>query len=511
MPGTDAARMAAEANALDRAGRPAEAVALLLSAGLEAEELLSLLGSLYTARKDRVAFGLAEVLARRPEGGHWLPHLVLAHLGIAHDAARPAATSLDVLDQGLAGVDEAVLRQVRWVLGQALAGEMVGLAQGGKFEKVLAYSDLLGGLFPDIRRVFSEAVSSDEIPLQKPLAFPDPEKPLSRRVVTAIRERYFPGDLRSRPHELGGRLVTAFQEWGWPTIAVPLRNIDHPATRLADFRKMAEACRETGAELVVVDEMRGAGMPEGFLESLIRDLRHDLPAIKVLVLYTDPWDHALWPEILRVGPMADAIWVQHPDLEILAHPELRGRVFLAPFPVNHAEAGTAAPLGARISFVGGLHTYNWPRVLWLALIRKAGLPVDVSVSTHADDGLPAIESSRRYMESLRRAGCCLNLAMRADGSRTLSGRAIEIPVSGALLVQERTSDLDFYLTPWEHYVPFTSLGDLAGVAALLRDEPERAEAVRRRGHAFARERYADARIVGYLDRFLADLEKGARP
>lgn len=512
MPAVDAARLIAEANALDRAGRPAEAMGLLLSAGLGWEDLLSLLGSLYTARRDRLAFGLAEVLARREEGGHWLPFLVLAHLGIAHGVPGQAEKGREALRRGLAETDAATMRQIRWVLGQALAGEMVELAQTGKFDAVLAYSELLVDLFADLRRVFSGEASADgETTGQAPLAFADPEAPGRRRVVTAIRQQYFPGDPRSRPHELGGRVISAFAGYGWPVTAVPLRNIDQTAARLADFRRMAEACRETGADLLVVDEMRGTGMPEGFLEGLIAQLRRDLPALRIVVLFTDPWDRALWPDILRAAGLADAIWVEHPNLEILARPELRGRAFLPPFPFNAPEPGPEPRAGSKLTFAGGLHSYNWYRVLWLAHIRRAGIPVEVTISTHGDDGLPPIESTRRYMARLRESGTCLNFSMRGDGSRTLSGRSFEVPLSGALLVQERTPDLEFYLTPWEHYIPFASLGDLAEVARLLAEEPERAEAIRRRGHAFAQERYSDARIVGYLDRFLADLDRSGRP
>jgi hypothetical protein len=86
----------------------------------------------------------------------------------------------------------------------------------------------------------------------------------------------------------------------------------------------------------------------------------------------------------------------------------------------------------------------------------------------------------------------------------------ETLATGSLLIQERCDDIDLFFVAGRHYLRFETLTDLFDIAALLRSNPERAEAVRREGTAFLAERYSDDKLIGYLDRFLFHRETAAR-
>ena len=106
------------------------------------------------------------------------------------------------------------------------------------------------------------------------------------------------------------------------------------------------------------------------------------------------------------------------------------------------------------------------------------------------------------MDRLAASGCSLSLAMRPDLSRVVTDRSIEALLAGTLLIQEATPDLDYFLVAGEHYLAFNSFADLREVAELVKTQPETLQAIRRAGHEFAVARYADDKLIGYLDALL---------
>ena len=204
----------------------------------------------------------------------------------------------------------------------------------------------------------------------------------------------------------------------------------------------------------------------------------------------------------RTAPDVDVLWATAPAMPHWRDTVFAGKLLQAPL----AHAGNLRPPSlaapARISFVGGLMGYNWHRVFWRAAAIAEGLPIDWQLSAHLTDGLPPLDSYALYIDRLAASGCSLNLAMRPDLSRVITDRSFEALLAGALLVQEAASDLDYFLVDGEHYLAFDSFADLRAIAELVKTQPETLQAIRRAGHEFAVSRYADEKLIGYLDALL---------
>ena len=92
--------------------------------------------------------------------------------------------------------------------------------------------------------------------------------------------------------------------------------------------------------------------------------------------------------------------------------------------------------------------------------------------------------------------------MLEEENRYLTGRTFEVPLCGALLVQEVSPLTHHYFIPGEHFLEFSTISELVGVMRFINEHREEAEEIRRCGNAFARERYNDAQMVAHFDHFL---------
>lgn len=326
---------------------------------------------------------------------------------------------------------------------------------------------------------------------------PPPSAPRPpRRAVIAIRELFFPNHPGSRPLDLGPRLVAAMEGYGWQPrfYGMPCRNL------IDEYRTIAELCRAHAAEVLVLDDnLMEADYARPARTAMIARLRQELPDLKIVSILFDTWvlDRAVMTEALAG---VDCVWeTTSPSLPLWREPAFAGKLLHMQVPHAGNDAEPSAPLDGRLSFCGGVKGYNWHRAFWLAAASELGLPVSPRLSTHQSDGLPALESYALYMRHFRAAPCALNLSMRSDQTCIVTGRSFETIVGGSLLVQETTPDMDYYFISGEHYLQFSTLADLRAVVRFLATHPDEAEEIRRAGNAFARERYGDDTLIGYLD------------
>ena len=152
--------------------------------------------------------------------------------------------------------------------------------------------------------------------------------------------------------------------------------------------------------------------------------------------------------------------------------------------------------------------YNWHRGLWLGAAQHAGLPIDRQLSTHKPDGLPVLESYGNYLRRLADATGSVNFSMREDLSQTATSRTFETTLSGALLVEEWSPDIDYYYAAGEHYLPFSSFSELWSIIRFVEENPDQAEEIRRNGTRFAREKYGNANIIANIDYLLFHARRG---
>ena len=317
---------------------------------------------------------------------------------------------------------------------------------------------------------------------------------VARRVIMAGRERVFPQSPTSRLYEAGPRAVASMNDYGWRATFLPL----NMANYVHDFANIVTACESEKADLLILDDLC-ITIPQALAlrTTMIQRLRQTLPRLKVVSLHHDPWDIASEILIKSAEPV-DAVWAQFPSMPVWQHPGLSNKIMYVPFPHAGQSGIPTTPMTDRMTFIGGVFGYNWHRIFWLAGVDK-GLPIDFFRSTHEADGLSVVDSYAAYMTRVESVGCSINFSMRPDLSQVMTGRNFETILAGALLVQEQTPDMDYYFVSGEHYLNFESVPDLRSIARFIADKTEQAEEVRRQGNAFARERYSDGKLTGYMD------------
>ena len=381
----------------------------------------------------------------------------------------------------------------------------------GDDDRLMRILEILRAGSPRLRQIFD--LSRQEAPLDlevlrkrgreraKLIEFVSPPtgRPrLARRVILAARDRVFPQNPNSRPHEIGPRLTWAMNAYGWNTTFVPMKWINF----VEECQAVIETCREEQADLLVFDDQ--VIESQGYLAvraSMIAHLRYIMPNLKIVVLYLDAWsiDSSF---LVAAGTAPDAIWTMTPSRPVWDHPSLAGRVMQVPFPLLGDFVPPPPPASFRMTFTGAIQAYNWHRVFWRAAALRANLPVEWSVSQHLADGLSALDSHAAYMRRLGASGCSLNLSMRPNMDYIVTGRVFETILSGALLVQELCPDMDYYFISGEHYLEFTTFADLRAIGDFLTANPGAAEEIRCAGNAFARAHYSDDKVIGYLDNHL---------
>jgi hypothetical protein len=295
--------------------------------------------------------------------------------------------------------------------------------------------------------------------------------------------------------------------YGWSALPCPIAC----ASAQQDYHAIEAFCERERPDLLLLDDqMIEAGHARQSRADMLGRLRRMWPGIQVVGVHLDAW--SLAPDLLRQAAAdVDVIWSMCPTQAVWRDWPLASKCLFAPFPHGRTPYGPHPPLRPRPLFSGAVKGYNWHRAFWLTLAESAGLPIEARLGHHAADGLPAVDSSALYLRELADATCAINFSMRPDLSRIVTGRSFETCLSGALLVQETTPDLDHYLVAGEHYLEFSSFADLRAIARFLREHPDEAEAVRRRGHEHARDKYDDISVIASLDRRLRSAAAAAGP
>ncbi len=375
---------------------------------------------------------------------------------------------------------------------------------------VRALTGILTDMTPPLRTVFDVAARREDIDLGKlrgfgagrsrlrHFAMPQTRTP-PRTGIVALRARFFPQDPASRPFEIGALIAAAMTGYGWTGIN---HGMEWDKKLATDLPRLVEACRRHRPDVLVMDEqvVEIDQIREDRAEALAQ-LRRELPALKVVGLYLDPW--SIRHDALKAAARdVDLVWTFAPDLPVWREPEFAGKTLLAPLPYPPVAESEVSPLRPTLTFHGSVLTYNWLRWPWLTAFKTEALPVTMGLIEHKTDGLDPVDSFSAYLKGLARAGSVLNFGMRSDLRVATTGRTFEVLASGALLVQEAADELDNYLIAGEHYLPFTTFADLRAIIAFLQSEPEQANEIRRRGSAFFRQTYAPERIIGAMDAML---------
>jgi hypothetical protein len=499
-----------ELRRLENAGDLTSALRRVVDRRLTPDQLFNFSLSLYEANLAALPLVILQQLSRAGVES-WALHGISAVLALRLGEQEIAEASILRFSALLAG-NERDRQVARRFLGDTVSRQVLAAFASGEKGRMQQWARLWSAVEPEVMRAFAKPEAARQVDIERfrqvsgsaallTLQSPSPGQPRQRRkAVLAARRYWIPQLPATREHEIPVRIAAAMERYGWEVVRFHFRSFADPALIADDYRAIPALCREAGAELIVLDdflvEREGTAVPG---ES-IRRLRTDCPALRIAGLYLDCWDSEQWDAIEGAAPLLDAAWTTMATA-LWRRPAFKDKVLLCPLPLGEGFASDV-PLAPALSFIGGVQQVNWYRAFWLSAIAEAGLPLRQEISAHEREAGDPLVSYKDYMRRLGAAGASLNFARRFNGAVSLTGRTFEVPAAGGLLVQERSDDIDLFLTAGRHYLRFESVSDLADIVELLRRKPEVAEEIRRAGRDFVRERYADDKIIGYLDHFL---------
>ncbi len=509
--------IAATLSHLEKTGNPAEGVRLLASANLEEAALAQVLSSAFAFGAHVVCWGTIQRLLLNSRHPVILCiHFALAEMMEQYDLARE---KLAEMPRALtSGHDEA------WRMGMfnwfepAFSRAVIRAARRDDWDMVRLAGDFAKACAPFARDIF-DAGKTDwgdaSVDLLELLPPRPPEERTPRSVLIAMRARLFP-DPASRRLDEGRRIGHAMREYGWRPHFIDLtlfkdedkdedkdenenENEDEDEEPLrTELEQVVAACESDGAMVIDAEALQDViDLPD-----FLRGLRRRRAELKVVLLYFDPWEATTWGKVAAAAAHCDAVWSPYPSLPVWDEPVFQGRMIFNFWPIAGKLIPPERKLAPPMTFIGSITPVNWYRAFWMETCRRSGIEAEFSMLTLKEDDIDPLDSFGRYMRRMADTGVALNLSMRKGGARKFTGRTMEALFAGTLLVLEHSEDTDRFLVPWEHYVPFRTIGDLEDIAKTLRDEPERFEPIRQAGHRFVCERYGDEAVIGHLDRFL---------
>jgi hypothetical protein len=216
------------------------------------------------------------------------------------------------------------------------------------------------------------------------------------------------------------------------------------------------------------------------IEGVLTLVRQQL-GVRVVVSYMDIWQqaqHGPAAMFRGLGTAYDLVQHGHPAVLGAGTPEQNARTFCYMLPAWVPAATVPYGTIARACFVGGISWFNVARVVWWAESARRGLPLDFFESRHLE-GAP--RSDQDYVNLFAAHQLALNFTRRSGGPTIMTGRSLDIPLAGGVLVEEASADSAYFMTPGEHYVPFETLDDLAALIPALLADPDRRAALRDAG------------------------------
>jgi hypothetical protein len=431
--------------------------------------------------------------------------------------------------KGLSGRAEAFLTAWtgRWTLPPAQLldmGLMAMLAGNPRMARALftpiwiaAPEELVAiiGPFDGVLRPYDDAIEAElsgriEAALALPeeaLARLEPPRhagdPLARRaLLLSFGDRELDNDLAAH---LAGSAQVAGVELHLhldSALALPgeFRGTDAEVVERLDFFD-AELAR-LKPEVVIVDcasPLLLRGISPAIMAELKR--RH---GFRVVCMMRDSHRHCL--SLLRAWlPATDAMVVFDPNSPIFEdeHAPLNRRVIALPVPAMHgpflAAGESETDLG--LTFVGS--TTFAARLMMLSVLMTEDIPFTAVIGAQQRVETPDIPS---YARLLGRSKAVLNVAIHSHTDHLVTGRVWETAAVGRLLVEQANPSTARFFTPWRHYLPWTSMEEVAHLARFVERRPDLARRVGAEAHDWARRHYGAGRfweaLLGHATRSL---------
>lgn len=432
-----------------------------------------------------------------------------SQLAIAHCRIELAAES--ALDGIVVQSPAAASRGQRDACADLIRARAFECLLGGQTARSAQLTRLLTAVDPHLRHVVSRSILPRAAPAtglpplpaaRPPLPFEEDLVPEAvataalarhrhRRVLLVMRQFLTPG-----PQAVMADLVT-YMEICLTRLGLPVARFEsHPADaadRAAFADRLRAAIADFRPDVILVDDLlaSGASADPAVAPAALAVLQaaHDA-GIRLIGSYPDAWHPGVPARINQVAGLCDLFHLPHVGLASRLTPAAGGKVLHYPYPyVDPRPAATAEPPLPRACVVGRINWSNASRLVWWNEIAMAGLPVDFHPTIHG-----AERSAADYAALVARYAVTINFTTRTTGMRIMTGRSIESPLVGSVLLEEACDDTAWFLRPWEHYVPFSTLQELGDhLTALLADAPRR-QAIAAAGQDWVRRHFTGAQF-----------------
>jgi hypothetical protein len=326
--------------------------------------------------------------------------------------------------------------------------------------------------------------------------------------ILLIMRKFFLDRADSREHELSVFFQTSARAVGLEVLFFPSEPLTNPKgappeRQYAELDRLARLILSARPDAVIFDELCNQNPggeysgPEVF-RNVLSALKARHP-FKLVGFYPDSWMPDCLATIEYVRLFADVIW--H-----LNHYPPRDRndgggakMFWAPIPYPEA-LFQLGPVGKDIAtaFVGGLYRYNFPRGLWLALIKSRGVPCQLFLSRHTAADSKAGASAEEYAAFMSRLRISVNFSARTASRKIMTGRAWESILSKSLLLEEDNAEITRFFVPFVHYIPFGNIEELSAYVSFFQRKEDARRSIAERAFTWFQRCYSKERIWGDL-------------
>lgn len=296
-----------------------------------------------------------------------------------------------------------------------------------------------------------------------------------RRLLLVARRHFI--DNPSRQYELVDNLGRSAGRFGLTVREFNAAIRDEGGAEVESYaERLRAAIADFRPDILLYDELFESGISSfgGLgaeqIAAVLRDARRTF-GLRVVKSLPDAWQVPADRLFHGLGDSVDLVHHCHPLILDRAAAQQPPGVFCYVFPYDLPDS--TVPPGAiqRACFVGSINAANIARLFWWAEAGKRGLPLDF---LDADHLRPEHRSDLAYADLLRGYRVAVNFTRRPTGATILTGRTLQVPLCGGVLLEEASLDTAYFLTPGAHYLPFETLDELAALTdEMLRDDARR--------------------------------------
>ena len=369
----------------------------------------------------------------------------------------------------------------------------------------------LGYIDPTFSETLEQNLYSSQEELKYKLINPDKSCPLgilsfektrdkpptnyTNQRVLIFGRKFFITSTTRREHEIFKFLENSLEFIGSKTIYISSENFNDnksgEALRLLD--KLAATVKEFRPTLVIFDEFGvHSSLPTNELCDFFIQLRGDF-GFKLIGLYLDSWMKAQSHAIVKHGKFLDGIWEPTSPSDILTDPSFN--YIRCPMPFDFSLYKNSQKKRQAL-FIGTVDIYNTNRSFFIHQLANSSLDITINITNSYKN--KRILDNAEYARELCLSKVNVNFAGRLTGEKIITGRVWETLLARSVLLDQFNPEINYFLTPFKHYIPFQSFNDLKLCLTFLESNDESCRVVSTLGREHIDLYFTPEKIWGYI-------------